>query len=77
MVEQGNLSMKNKFGREIQVINIGDIYRQLQEAKIRHLKNVRMRYLDYVIKMANPKDRVISNAILAERMYKQSQKERT
>ena len=66
--------MQNKFGREIQVIDLGDIYRQVQEAKVRHLKNVRMRYLEYVIKMKNPSDRVIANAILAERMYKRNER---
>lgn len=67
--------MKNKFGREIEVIDLGDIYRQVKEAKIRHLKNVRMRYLDYVIKMKNPSDRVVSNAIMAEYLLKQARKE--
>lgn len=71
--------MKNKYGRKIKIVDCEklDKYNELREAKIRHLKNVRMRYLDYVIKMDNPKDMVISNAILAERMYKQAQKERT
>ena len=67
--------MKNKFGNEIKVIDLGDIYRQLKEAKIRHLRNVRMRYLDYVIKMKEPSDRVIGNAILAEKLLKQSERE--
>jgi len=66
----------NKFGNEIKVIDLGAIYKQVVDAKIRHLKNVRMRYLDYVIKMKDPSDRVISNAILAEKQYKQAQKER-
>ena len=67
--------MINKFGREIKVIDLGDIYRQVQEAKLRHLKAVRMRYLDYVIKMKSPGDRVLSNAIMAEYLYKQAKKE--
>ena len=67
--------MKNKFGREIKVIDLGDIYRQVQEAKIRHLKNIRMRYLEYMIKMKNPSDRVISDAVKAEYMLKQAKKE--
>lgn len=66
----------NKFGREIQVIDIGDIYRQVLEAKIRHLKNVRTRYLDYIIKMKQPTDSVLVNAVVAEKMYKQSERER-
>ena len=49
---------------------------EARDAKIRHLKNVRTRYLDYIIKMKNPSDRVIGNAILAEKQYKQAQKER-
>lgn len=39
--------MQNKFGREIQVIDLGDIYRQVQEANVRHLRAVRDRYKKY------------------------------
>ena len=67
--------MKNKFGREVKVIDLGTIYKDVIDAEIRHLKNVRLRYLDYVIKMNSPSDRVIINAILAEKIYKQARKE--
>jgi len=39
--------MKNKFGHEIKVIDLGDIYQQLQEARVRHLRNVRDRFRKY------------------------------
>ena len=68
--------MKNKFGNEIKVIDCDRLFqeKELQQAKIRHLKAVRMRYLDYVIKMKSPSDRVLVNAILAERMLKKNER---
>ena len=65
--------MINKYGREIKVIDCDKLFQEMKQAKIRHLKAVRIRYLDYVIKMKNPSDRVITNAILAERMLKQNE----
>lgn len=69
--------MINKFGNEIKIIDCEKLVAEdeLKQAKIRHLKAVRMRYLDYVIKMKNPSDRVLANAILAEKIYKQARKE--
>ena len=39
--------MINKFGDEIKVYDLGDIYRQLNEARVRHLRNVRDRFRKY------------------------------
>lgn len=39
--------MQNKFGNEIKVIDLGDIYKQVQEANVRHLRAVRDRYRKY------------------------------
>jgi len=66
----------NKFGNEVKIIDCEKLVAEdeLKQAKIRHLKAVRMRYLDYVIKMKSPSDRVLVNAILAERMLKQNER---
>lgn len=39
--------MKNKFGREIKIIDVADIFKQVQEANVRHLRAVRDRYRKY------------------------------
>ena len=39
--------MQNKFGNEIKIIDLGDIYKQVQEANVRHLQKVRDRYRKY------------------------------
>ena len=39
--------MKNKFGNEIQVIDLEDVCKQVQEANVRHLRAVRDRYRKY------------------------------
>ena len=39
--------MINKFGNEVQVINLADIYKQVQEANVRHLRAVRDRWRKY------------------------------
>ena len=77
MEELGSLYMLiNKFGNEVKIIDCEKLVAEdeLKQAKIRHLKAVRMRYLDYVIKMKSPSDRVLVNAILAERMLKQNER---
>ena len=39
--------MQNKFGKEIEIIDLGDIYKQVQEANVRHLQHLRDRYRKY------------------------------
>ena len=39
--------MMNKFGREVKVIDVADIFKQVQEANVRHLRAVRDRYRKY------------------------------
>ena len=69
--------MKNKYGNEVKVIDCEKLVaeEELKRAKIRHLKAVRMRYLDYVIKMKKPSDRVINGMIKIEQLYKKSERE--
>lgn len=69
--------MINKFGNEVKVIDCEKLVveDELKRAKIRHLKAVRMRYLDYVIKMKKPSDRVINGMIKIEQLYKKSERE--
>ena len=71
--------MINKFGNEIKVIDCEKLVAEgeLKQAKIRHLKNVRMRYLDYVIKRQKNDNRVSYNMLLAERLYFNAKNERT
>lgn len=45
--EKKNTKMKNKFGNEIKVIDLADVYKQVQEANVRHLRAVRDRYRKY------------------------------
>lgn len=47
MKERGCLTMLNKFGREIKVIDLADVCKQVQEANVRHLRAVRDRYRKY------------------------------
>lgn len=37
----------NRFGNEIKIIDLGDIYKQVQEANVRHLQRVRDRWRKY------------------------------
>ena len=47
MLERGYLTMLNKFGNEVQVIDLEDICKQVQEANVRHLRAVRDRWRKY------------------------------
>lgn len=70
--------MLNKFGNEIKIIDCEKLFEdeELRQAKIRHLKAVRMRYLDYVIKMPKHSDREVNGLIKAEYLLKQATNER-
>ena len=65
--------LKNKFGNVIKITDCRklDKYMELREAKLRHLKAVRDRYMMYVIDMPKEDDRVVANMIKAEVLYKQ------
>lgn len=70
----------NNFGNEVKIIDcrkLVDEDDQLREAKIRHLRNVRMRYLDYVIKMKTPSKSTVNHMLSMEKLYKQTKNERT
>ena len=47
MQEQGVLTMQNKYGNDVLIIDLCDICKQVQEANVRHLKAVRDRYRKY------------------------------
>lgn len=60
--------MKNKFGQDIRIVNIRDVYNQLVEAKVRHLKNQRDRYRKYITQMPNSNRTVKNNTLMAEQL---------
>ena len=68
--------MRNKYGNVIKITDCRklDKYNELREAKLRHLKAVRDRYMMYVIDMPVEEDRVVANMVKAEMLYKEAKR---